>query len=121
MRTLYKIGKFKMYMYNYLGCLTVMYNANVIGLIQIPNLEKRNDCAMWLRIVKKTLCHLIPEELSRYRVRKSGSITNIKVGKIRLIKHHYVLFRESENMSVVLSVVLSFIKHSENIYFGIKK
>ena len=38
-------------MYNYCwpGCLTVMYDASVVGLIQINDIKKNNDYAMWLK------------------------------------------------------------------------
>ena len=39
-----KVSKHKMFCYCYLGCLTVMYDAEHVGLIQIPdNISKRND------------------------------------------------------------------------------
>lgn len=94
-----KIGNLKMHLFNFTGCLTVVYDAEVVGLIQIPDLKKRNDWAMWLKVVKHTPCFLLNENLSMYRVRKSGSITHVKGGKLSLLKYHYVLFRETELMS----------------------
>lgn len=99
-----KIDKFKMHLFNYVGCLTVIYNADYIGKIQIPDLKKRNDWAMWLLAIKKSNCYLFNESLSKYRVRKSGSITHVKGGKISLLKYHYILFRKIENMNPVLAL-----------------
>ena len=96
-----KVTKAKLYAYNFIGCLTVMYDREFVGLIQIPDLKKRNDYAIWLRVVKKTPCHLLAEPLARYRVRTSGSITNRKAGVMPIIKHHYNLFRISEQMNPV--------------------
>lgn len=88
-----KITKRKMFGYCYPGCLTVMYNQEEIGLIQIPDLRKRNDDAMWLKVVKKSPCYLLDEQLAKYRIRK-GSISNVK--KTTLIKHQFNVFYISE-------------------------
>ncbi len=94
------ISKRKMYGYCYPGCLTVMYNREAIGLIQIPDLKKRNDDAMWLKVVKKSPCYLLDEVLAKYRVRQ-GSISNVK--KTTLIKHQYNVFYISEEFSKIKS------------------
>lgn len=99
-----KIGKAKMHLFNFIGCLTVMYDADAIGIIKVPDLKKRNDWAMWLKVVQKAPCCLLNEVLSKYRVRKSGSITHVKGGKISLLKYHYGLFRKTENMNSVLAL-----------------
>jgi glycosyltransferase involved in cell wall biosynthesis len=44
------------------GCLTVMYDAEAVGLIQIADIKKNNDYAMWLKICKKTDCYLFDEK-----------------------------------------------------------
>ena len=64
-------------MFNYCwpGCLTVMYDANKIGLIQIEDIKKNNDYAMWLKVCKKADCYLLSEDLAMYR-KRSGSISN---------------------------------------------
>lgn len=95
------IGNIKMHAFNYLGCLTVMYNADIVGEIQIPDLKKRNDWAMWLKVIKKADCHLLEKTLSQYRVRKSGSITHVKGGKISLLRYHYEMFKKTENMNSI--------------------
>lgn len=95
------IGKLRMHLFNYIGCLTVIYDADVVGCIQIPDLKKRNDWALWLKAIKKANCYLLPEVLSAYRVRDSGSITHVKGGKISLLKWHYRMFIKTENMSPV--------------------
>lgn len=56
-----KVSKRKMYNYCYPGCLTVMYNAEYIGLIQIKNIKKNNDYAMWLEVCQKADCWLLDE------------------------------------------------------------
>ena len=50
------ITKTGMFNYCWPGCLTVMYDRKKIGLIQIEDIKKNNDYAMWLKICKKTRC-----------------------------------------------------------------
>lgn len=82
------------------GCLTVMYDANVIGQIQIQNIRKNNDSAMWLQAIQKADCYLLPENLALYR-RRTGSITPDSIWK--KIKWHYILFRQGAQMNPIAS------------------
>ena len=109
-----KITKTGMYNYCWPGCLTVMYNAEKIGLIQIEDIRKNNDYAMWLKICKKANCYLLDEELAMYR-KRSGSISNHSYWK--LIKWHYKLYREAEHQNVVSSIFNT----CRNMVFGIYK
>lgn len=82
------------------GCLSVMYDANVIGQIQIPDIKKNNDSAMWLQIVQKADCYLLPESLAKYR-RREDSITPTNIwGKIGW---HYILFNQGAHKSPLAS------------------
>lgn len=56
-----------MFNYCWLGCLTVMYDSKIIGLIQIEDIKKNNDYAMWLKVCKKANCYLLDEVLAKYR------------------------------------------------------
>ena len=69
-----KVSEFDMYACCWPGCLAVMYDAEKIGLIQIRDVKKNNDTAMWLKVVKKSPCYLLKENLARYR-RRAVSIT----------------------------------------------
>lgn len=109
-----KITKRKMYHYCYPGCLTVMFDADFVGLVQIEDLPKNNDYAMWLKICKKATCYLLNESLAKYRQRV-GSIS--RQSKLSLIKYHYKLFRVSEKMGVISSIWRTFM----NLFFGVIK
>lgn len=108
------ITKKKMFQYCWPGCLTVMYDANLVGLIQIADLKKNNDYAMWLKVIKKVDCYLLHENLASYRQRK-GSISHDKISK--LIKSHFLLFKEGEGMSTIRAIYYSV----QNMIFGIVK
>jgi len=109
-----KIGKTGMYNYCWPGCLTVMYDYDTVGLVQIADIKKNNDYAMWLKVCKKAKCYLLNEKLSRYR-RRSGSISNH--GYTKLIKWHYKLYREAEGMNPVASAFFTV----RNLFFGVWK
>lgn len=96
------------------GCLTVMYDAQEIGLLQIPDIRKNNDYAMWLYVIDKADCYLLPEILAGYR-RRSGSISNQSC--VKLIKWHYRLFRQVRKESACLSIVHT----AGNLVFGVYK
>lgn len=109
-----RISKHGMYNYCWMGCLTVMYDADTVGLIQIADIKKNNDYAMWLKVCKKANCYLLNETLARYR-KRSGSISNH--GYMKLIKWHYKLYREAENKNPLSSFVLTV----RNLFFGVLK
>jgi len=83
------------------GCLSVMYDAQQIGLIQIPDIKKNNDSALWLQVIQKADCYLLPEKLAKYR-RRTGSISPTSVWE--KIGWHYILFHEGAKMNSLLSV-----------------
>lgn len=108
-----RITRKGMYRYCWPGCLTVMYDAEYVGPIQIPDIRKNNDYAMWLQVIKKSDCFLLPEPLSRYRQRQ-GSISSQSV--LSLIEWHFRLFRDM-NYSVGKSLFYTF----RNMIFGVSK
>lgn len=93
-----RVHKFDMFACCWPGCLAVMYDSRRIGIIQIENVKKNNDTALWLKAIQKADCYLLKENLALYRRRK-GSITppDIKTK----IKWHYTLFRLAEKMNPI--------------------
>lgn len=112
-----KISKLAMYSFNYMGCLTVMYDREHVGLIQIADLKKRNDYAMWVKVVEKCPAYLLDETLASYRVRSSGSIMNRSKGPLARLKFNYYLWRQGEKMSGVAA----FFWTGVNLVFGALK
>lgn len=93
-----RVSKWEMFACCWPGCLSVMYDADVIGLIQIENVKKNNDTALWLKAIKKVPCYLLDEDLALYRRRKN-SITPKPIWQ--RIWAHYPLFRIAEGMNPV--------------------
>lgn len=108
------ISKFGMFAYCWPGCLTVMYDRDIIGQIQIPNIKKNNDYAMWLCAIKRTKCYLLKDNLAKYR-KRTGSISNSNY--LSLVKWHYKLFREVELYNVFSASILTL----NNLFWGIIK
>ena len=106
-----KITKMGMYRYCWPGCLTVMYDAEKIGKIQIADIKKNNDYAMWLKVIKKANCYHYDKVLAQYR-KRSGSISNH--GSLKLVKWHYKLFKEADNKNSICSLFLTL----QNLIYG---
>lgn len=96
------VSKAGMFAFCWPGCLTVMYDATKIGLIQIEDIKKNNDYAMWLKVCQKADCYLLDECLAKYRRGRAGSVSSHS--KKTMIKWHYLLFREAEKMGVISSL-----------------
>lgn len=104
-------------MYNYCwpGCLTVMYDREAIGLIQIADIKKNNDYAMWLKVSHKAECYLLDEELALYRRGRAGSVSTQSIRT--MILWHYKLYREAEGQNPIASVFNT----GRNMIFGYYK
>lgn len=116
-----KVSKFQMYACCWPGCLSVIYNAEKIGLIQIKDVRKNNDTAMWLKVIQKTPCYLMKENLARYR-RRAVSITPKPLWK--RIWAHYPLFRVAEEMNPIRAifwVVMNVFGNAYKKMFYVKK
>ena len=110
-----KVTKFNMYACCWPGCLAVMYDREAIGLIQINDVKKNNDTAMWLKVVQKAPCYLLKENLARYR-RRTNSITPKPLWQ--RIWAHYPLFRVAEEMNPMTATFWTLINVFGN---GVKK
>lgn len=108
------VNKRKMKDYCYFSTITVIYDREHVGLIQIEPVRKNNDYAMWLRIIEKTPCYRFGECLSYY-IKHEGSISS--GSKLKLIKHHYILWRVAEHKNPISAWVLTF----RNIFWWLIK
>ena len=111
-----KVTKTGMFNYCWLGCLTVMYDAEKIGLIQIEDIKKNNDYAIRLQLYKKkgTCAYLLKENLAKYRVRKV-SISHDKFR--RKFKSHYDLFHMCDERPAIIAAWYT----CWNMFYGVLK
>ena len=110
-----KITKTGFFNYCWPGCLTVMYDAEAIGLIQIADIKKNNDYAMWLKACQKADCYLLDEELALYRRGRAGSVSTHSIKT--MIGWHYKLYREAEEQNPIAAVFNT----GRNLVFGFYK
>lgn len=86
---------------NPIGNLTVMYDRDKLGAFEVPPIRKRNDFALWLRILKKTrYCYGLQENLGTYRLGRAGSVSHNKLGQA---KYHWQLYHEIEGHGLLRS------------------
>jgi len=124
-----RITKTGMFNYCWPGCLTVMYDREIVGDIQIADIRKNNDYAIWLKACRKADCYLLPEALASYR-KRGGSISHgchseaqpknpvTKFTRfLTLIKWHYKLYREAEGLNPISSLWIT----ARNLCFGVWK
>ena len=82
------------------GNSTVVYDVEKMGKFEVPNIRKRNDDALWLQMLKKEkYIWGMPDVLMKYRIRQNSISSN----KLKVIKYHWILYREIEHLSVVRS------------------
>ncbi|MCF5868437.1 glycosyltransferase family 2 protein [Aeromonas veronii] len=82
-----------------IGCLTAMYNAEVLGRQMMPLIRKRQDMGLWLKLLK--LCdeaHGIPEVLAQYRT-DSGMSQN----KLNAARYQWRLYRDVVGLNLLQS------------------
>lgn len=111
------VNKRKIYNYDYIGQLTMMYSAEHFGLIQIKDIKKNNDYAIRLQLYKKdpsTEAHLLKANLAKYRVRKK-SISHDKLS--RKLRSHYDLFHYCDKKSAPIALWYA----CWNMWFGLRK
>ena len=92
-----------------------MYDREKVGLIQIADIRKNNDYAMWLKVCKKADCYLLNETLAQYRKGRIGSVSTQSIKT--MIRWHYKLFREAEEQGRLLSTINT----GRNLLFGFYK
>lgn len=97
------VTKRKMYHYDYIGQLTMVYSARYFGMIQIKDIKKNNDYAIRLQLYKKpgVEAYLLKENLAKYRVRKK-SISHDKL--TRKLRSHYDLFHYCDEKPAIVAL-----------------
>ena len=108
------VTKRKLYNYCYFSTITVIYDRAEIGLIQIADLRKNNDYAMWFQAIEKSDAYRLPECLSFY-IKHENSVSS--GSKVKLIKHHYILFRQGLGKGRIASLILT----ANNVFHGMVK
>jgi teichuronic acid biosynthesis glycosyltransferase TuaG len=83
-----------------IGCLTVMIDKRKVGKFKMPVIRKRQDFALWLRILKKGYtANCLQEVLASYRIRKNSVSRN----KFRAVAYTWRMYRDIEQLSFLQS------------------
>ena len=98
------------------GCLTVVYDRDRMGVVEIPSLAKHNDYAMWLSLIKKDDCFLYPQTLASYRLR-SKSVSHGKT-KLNQVQDMYLVWHKSEGKCCLSALAHSLINA---VFWFVKK
>ena len=94
---------------NRIGCLTAVYDTQALGKVYMPELRKRQDFGLWLKLLKRVdAVHCLPEVLAQYRVR----LSSMSSSRLDRVYWNWRLFREVERRPIHQS--LYYLAH--NIY-----
>lgn len=81
--------------------LTAMYDTNRIGKVMIPEVDMREDYAMWLNVLRKIpKAKAIREPLAIYRIRKSSYSRN----KFLILRKQFKVYLEFLDLSLLKSL-----------------
>ncbi len=99
---------------NSIGCLTVIYDTEIIGKTYFPDIIKKQDFALWLKILENiNQVEGITEILAVYRIRKVSVSSN----KIKNTIFIWKIFREHAHLNIIKSIYY-FLHYTVN---GLKK
>jgi len=91
---------------NKIGCLTAIYNKELLGKVFMPNIGKRQDLGLWLEILRDgNVAQGLKFSLAKYRV---GG-TSLSSNKLGVLKYQWRLYREVKNQVLFLQCIFSFI------------
>lgn len=80
---------------NIIGCLTVVYDSEKLGKMYMPSIEKRQDFALWLKILKEVpFAYGLNEPLAYYRIRT----TSVSSNKLKASLYNWKLYRDIEKL-----------------------
>lgn len=83
-----------------IGCLTAIYDTVYFGKVSIPLIRKRQDYALWLKLLKETeFAYGIKEPLAFYRVRADSISSN----KLNTSTFNWRVYRDIEKLSFISS------------------
>ena len=111
-----KVSYIDMLKTNSIGCLTAMYDLNLIdkSKIYMSEIRLRQDLSMWLKILKKIdYAYPIDNIQSSYRIRKKSISSN----KIKVIYYQWKLYRNVEEINFIKSLYLLIFY----LYYGLLK
>lgn len=75
---------------NRIGCLTAIYDSEKLGKVMMPHIQKRQDWALWLLILRHCdRAYGLLEPLAFYTQNEVGSLSS---SKIKLVKYNFSIY-----------------------------
>ena len=87
------------------GNSTIIYDAIALGKHIIPDIRKRNDYVMWLSVIKNANTIMGMDDVLGFHRVRTDSISSKKTA---LVKYHWFVYRQVENLSFAKSSYLIF-------------
>lgn len=88
--------------HDYIGCLTAVYDRDKTGTVLMPDLRKRQDYALWLKILReKNSGAGLNEVLAIYR---RGGVNSLSGNKLKTIPYTWKVHRQFEGRSRIQSL-----------------
>lgn len=75
---------------NCVGCLTVVLDRELVGNIEFPDIKRRQDYALWLKLSKRFDLILLPEVLGIYR---KDTINSLSKNRFKVLAGFYSVYR----------------------------
>jgi teichuronic acid biosynthesis glycosyltransferase TuaG len=95
-------------------CSSVVYDTIHLGKLYMPNIRKRQDFALWLKILKRVrFAYGVDEVLMFYRIREDSVSSN----KLKASLYQWMVYRDVEKLPLIKATYY-FICYA---YFGLKK
>jgi glycosyltransferase involved in cell wall biosynthesis len=86
---------------NVIGCLTVIYDTDIVGKVFMPSIRKRQDMATWLTILKMVpRAYCLGKVLAMYRI-DSGMTSD----KTKVLQSQWVFYRNYLGFSFVKACI----------------
>ncbi|MBC8046807.1 MAG: glycosyltransferase [Fimbriimonadaceae bacterium] len=102
---------------NTIGCLTAMYDVQILGKMYMPKIRKRQDYGLWLDILRTgTTGYGIPQSLAYYRETQ----TSLSANKLSVIKYNWQILRKHQQLNIFSSLYYFsfFLLHKTIKYFA---
>lgn len=101
-----KVSRHELLKSNVIGCLTAMYDTAIFGKVYMPPLRKRQDMALWLKLLEKVdYAFCVTDILAYYR---EGHIS-LSSNKLKILRSQWGFYRDY--------LGFNFIKSSYYFYF----
>lgn len=95
-----KVNYFDMLKNNSIGCLTAVYDTEKLGKLYMPDIRKRQDYALWLKLLKLVdHAYGMPEPLAYYTVRPHS----LSSSKLDAIRYYWTVVHKLEGIGTVQS------------------